>query len=85
MRVELRTFKHRTSLLIIPETDDESKILDEIDGYLLGRPLTATTRLADGYGAHYLLVEGVDRETAFGNGGKRLVSDNDREANLNPV
>lgn len=85
MRTELRTFKHRTNLLVIPEDEDESKILDEMDGWILGRPLTAITRLADGYGEHYLMIQGVDRETSFGQDGRRLVSNNDGEANPVPT
>ncbi len=63
MRVEIRRFKYRTNLIIIPECEAESILLDEMDGGELGKELTAETRLSDpGETQHYMLVVGVDRQ-----------------------
>ena len=60
MRVEIRQFKHRTNLLVFPESEEESKIVDEMGP--LDCKLVASPRLADGYAEYYVLVEGQDRE-----------------------
>lgn len=72
MRVETREFKHldgrlrRLNLLVIPESEAESALLDvltEPSGRVNeeAHNLKAQTRLADGYGEHYLLIVGQEK------------------------
>lgn len=61
MKLETRRFKTRTNILIVPETADDKELLDELGP--LGAMLRAETRLADGYGEYYLMVEGQERVT----------------------
>ena len=61
MRVECRRFKTRVNLLVIPETDAEKELLDEMGP--LDTTLEAELRLADGYGEYYLLVKGKEKVT----------------------
>ena len=63
MRVECRRFKtthefYKVNLLVIPETDAEKEILDEMGP--LDTTLEAELRLSDGYGDYYLLVVGKE-------------------------
>lgn len=67
MKVETRTFTNRTNLVLIPQDDFECQLLDELSGN--SSPKVGEdgivyvgeyrTKLADGYGEYYLLIEGA--------------------------
>lgn len=46
-----------TRLLIIPENEDESALLDDVLGSQIPTPLVGEVQLSDGYGDHYVWVE----------------------------
>lgn len=70
MRVSWRVFKNSAGkvtarhLLLVSESQEESAIIDQVfgtkvdDGGKVGDTLKATCHLADGYGKHYIRIEG---------------------------
>ena len=60
-RLETRTFgpaeKPQTQLLIFPETEEESKIIDTTISDKLPATVVGQVILSDGYGEHYIRLE----------------------------
>lgn len=63
MRFETSNALGKKSFLIIPESEHESKIIDEYLGSGIPTQIEGKVDLADGYGQHYIAIwkkEGVE-------------------------
>lgn len=62
MRIETRIFSRglpgeKRLLILIPESEEESKIIDATLGDKVPVSIKGTVALADGYGEHYISLE----------------------------
>jgi hypothetical protein len=56
-KLEPRTFKHTKHLLVLAETEQESKLIDEQLGSKIPTQIHGQVTLADGYGEHYIRLQ----------------------------
>lgn len=61
MKLEKRIFEHTKFLLLIPENEDESKIIDEMLGDTdLPINVIGQVRLSDDYAEHYISIRRME-------------------------
>lgn len=59
-RLVSRNYSHpteRNMLIIVPETEEESKAIDKVFGNQIPTNVEGHVELSDGYGQHYIALE----------------------------
>jgi hypothetical protein len=54
MRIEPRQFGEKKHLILVPQSEEESKIIDEFLGAQIPTDIVGEINLSDGYGPHYI-------------------------------
>ena len=61
-RLETRQFGNKKMLLVFPENEEESKMVDKMLGQPFVTRVTGEIKLADGYADHYIMLTGSKGE-----------------------
>lgn len=59
-KLETRKFRGRKFLLIISESEEESKLIDSVMGKKIPTNVRGEITLSDGYAEHYIRLEAKD-------------------------